>query len=226
MRTTSPIENPFVLLRVPGRDGLFFAFGIFTGMRLSEITSLKWGDVIGQKEFTVRTKRGKMRTFPLVNLTLREKIEENYTDQPLEHYIFSSLRKKNAPLTQKGVNDFVRKRYLEFGVLTDYPSSHSLRKTAGRYVYEMEGVEAACSFLGHSSIETTLRYIGVTKEKRIETYKKIEYVRDPFIEIKDHLMPYWLRIRDQPDARILIERYISSFFDSEHDVRKVLNSLK
>lgn len=224
-RTTSPIQNPFVLLSVPGRDGLFFAFGLFTGMRRSEICSLKWGDVLGQKEFTVKTKRGKMRTFPLVNQFLVDKIAEVYENQPLDYYIFTSLNGPNAPLTQKGVNDFIRKRYLEYGVLTDHASSHSLRKTAGRYVYEMEGVEAACNFLGHTNVETTMRYIGVTREQRIQTYKKIEYVHDPFVEIKDHLIPYWMRIRDQPDARILIERYIGSFVDDEHSIRKILNNL-
>jgi len=221
--TTSPIENPAALLDVPGRDGLFFHFGLFAGMRQAEICSLKWGDVVGRGKVRVKVKGGKWRTFPL-NFNLQEKIKEVYKDQPLDNYIFTSVKGPNKPLTRKAVGDIVRRWFEEKEIVTDYPASHALRKTFGRTVYENYDEVAAMTALGHSNLEVTMRYIGVTKEKEEEVFEKISYTEDPFSAVPG-LAQFWGSIKREPNARITIEQFIRSFLDDESQVRSVLNRL-
>lgn len=223
MRTTSPILNPSALLNIEGRDGLFFCFGLFTGMRQAEITSLKWGDVLKDK-VTVVTKRKKLRTFPLTNYTLREKIKETYKGEPLENYIFTSLNGPNKPLTRKAVGDIVRKHFYENDIKTDYVASHSLRKTFGRWIYENYGEVEAMTALGHNNLETTMRYIGVTKEQEVKMFEKVSYADDPFYSVPG-LEQYWNAIRKLPNARITVEQFVRSFLSDESQVRAVMARL-
>lgn len=59
-------------------------------------------------------------------------------------------------------------------------STHTLRKTFGKYVYEKEGMtESALVLLSkifdHSSVAITRRYIGLSQEKINDVYASIDF---------------------------------------------------
>ncbi|MGL5316554.1 MAG: tyrosine-type recombinase/integrase, partial [Peptostreptococcaceae bacterium] len=96
-----------------------------------------------------------------------------------EGYIFKSLSRYNkkylieSPLTNNGVSK-------EFNKIKDmlnisYPiGSHSLRKTWGYTAYKKtKDIAIIMKVLNHSSIEQTLKYIGIEEEEINNLYDEI-----------------------------------------------------
>ena len=165
-RATTHIKGADKLLSLTGRDGLFFAFSLYTGFRVSEVLKLKWEDIKGDT-VTLITKRGKPRTAYL-SAPLKERLTGG------EGYVFKG---RNGPLTYRAALKMVKKRMIECGIETDVFSTHALRKTAASKVYESSGKNLAvvCEFLNHSNPAITLRYIGVTAKERRELFDSIKY---------------------------------------------------
>ena len=167
-RATTHIKGADKLLSIKGRDGLYFALSLYTGFRASEILSLKWEDLRGDS-VTLVTKRGKLRTAYL-SAPLKQRLSEfNETG-----YVFKG---RSGALTYRAALKMVKKRMIECGVETDVMSTHALRKTASRKVYEESGkdISVVCGFLDHSNPATTLRYVGVTMEERKKLFDSIQY---------------------------------------------------
>lgn len=72
------------LIRKLAKDGnykmsLLVAIGCFTGLRISDILSLRWKQILGVSEFTITEKKtGKRRTIRL-NPELQKHIEDCFT---------------------------------------------------------------------------------------------------------------------------------------------------
>lgn len=170
---------------------LLLALGFYTGLRISDILRLKWEDVLGKKEVVVREKKtGKTRKIQ-VNPALKEAIDfcsaricpapakgkkaaERVTP---EGYIFTSKKGPaiGQPLTVVGANLRIKAVFKEYGIATQNASSHCLRKTFARRVYEQnQQSEAALillsQILNHDGPATTRRYIGLTSEVVAEAY--------------------------------------------------------
>lgn len=183
---TSPIydmEKVRQLLAIPGRDGLYFAIALYTGLRFNEITSLKWGDLVendipkDRGNFKI-SKQNIFREIPF-NAELRAKIKETYTHQPLDRYVFLPARGGrdfNKPLSERGVNRcIIQKHFRELGIVTRNASTHALRKTLARIYYEKYDLAATMRLFGHSSERVTLAYIGVEEEEVTDKLKSISF---------------------------------------------------
>lgn len=175
---------------------LMFALGFYTGLRISDILRLTWGDVLGKKEITVQERKtGKTRKMQ-VHPDLRAIIDEAAIDlNPAPDYfvkqrgginggfvdekahIFTSKKGPaiGQPLTVMGANIRIRQTLKEYGINTQNPSSHCLRKTFARRVYEANGrTEDALillsQILNHTGPAMTRKYIGLTREVVAEAY--------------------------------------------------------
>ena len=113
---------------------LLIALGCFTGLRISDILSLRWKQILGADEFTViEQKTGKVRIIRLYKLKIK-----NF-------------------------------------------SCHSLRKTFGRQVYNMNSDNAELALVklmelfNHSSVAITKRYLGLRQEEILQTYDCLSF---------------------------------------------------
>ena len=144
---------------------LLIALGCFTGLRISDILSLRWKQILGADEFTVIEKKtGKVRTIRL-NPQLQEHIKECY-----EHINPVGI---NAPILKE-----VKKKYR---LKIKNFSCHSLRKTFGRQVYNMNSDNAELALVklmelfNHSSVAITKRYLGLRQEEILQTYDCLSF---------------------------------------------------
>lgn len=156
---------------------LLISIGCFCGLRISDILSLQWDEILEKEEFIIKEKKtAKSRNITLnpavcelisyvhAKLVSHEKINEEAT------LIF--VNRWNQKLSLQYTNRKLHDIFKKYDVKTKNGSSHTLRKTFGKRVYEVNNKTDNALILlshifGHSSTAITRRYIGL-QEQEIE----------------------------------------------------------
>ena len=91
-------------------------------------------------------------------------------------YLFANRNGEKVSIQY--INRLLKKTFSDFGVRTQNASTHTLRKTFGKRVWEMDGKsERSLIYLSqifnHSSIGITRRYIGIVQEDIRDIYMKL-----------------------------------------------------
>lgn len=143
------------------------------GLRASDVRHLKWSDVLDRRSVIVtEQKTGKTKGIP-VGQNTAEKITEMYlkSGRPnLDTYIFHTQRAKdNEPVTIQYINKLTKKWKAKYKLDIGNFSTHTFRKTFGRYVYEKRNRSTDAlielnRIFRHSNLQTTLIYIGITDD--------------------------------------------------------------
>ena len=153
---------------------LMLACGFYTAFRIGDILTLTWGDLWGDTFTRFEQKTGKGRKIS-VNADLKNIALETYQmmpkkplDDELIFVVQKNVRDKKA-ISVTAANKRVAKYFDKYGITADNPSSHTLRKTFARRVYDKNGKTDAAlhilsEILNHSDIKTTRKYIGLTDE--------------------------------------------------------------
>ncbi|EIY5964332.1 tyrosine-type recombinase/integrase [Enterococcus faecalis] len=147
------------------RDYTIFVFGIFTGLRISDILNLKVTDVKGKlKANIVEKKTGKKRTLNLMQLTNQIIIYLDEEHDGESEWLFPSPRDNTKHLASHQYYKIMQKTAESLGL--DYIGTHSLRKTFGyTYYKKTKDLSSLMKILNHSSQSVTLRYIGIEEEE-------------------------------------------------------------
>lgn len=156
---------------------LLIAIGCFTGLRISDILTLRWKQILGVSEFTItERKTGKQRTIRL-NKELQLHIKDCYEHiNPLGITASILVSQKGTVFTVQRINVILKELKQKYRLKIKHFSCHSLRKTFGRQVYNMNSDNAELALIklmelfNHSSVAITKRYLGLRKEEILETY--------------------------------------------------------
>lgn len=156
------------------RDYMMFLFGIYSGLRISDILKLRVRDVKGKNRITLREKKtGKERSFP-INAALKSKIKKYVADKEDYVYLFRSRQGKNRPISRQQAYNIIRKAGEEFGLYK--LGTHTLRKTFGYHLYrQTKDAVTIQKILNHASVEITMRYIGVTQDTMDAAMDKLSF---------------------------------------------------
>lgn len=173
LRTENEINDFLFCLRrnknVP-RDVFLFLLGINTGLRMSDLVSLKKKDITYDKNpRIIEKKTGKTRTLYLGSL---QDIIRDYTKNiPDDAYLFPSTRGGHLEVNtvyqmfQKAANLLDRQ---DIG-------THTLRKTFGYHYYKRtKDIATLMEIFGHSSEKITKRYIGINDDEISRTLKNFK----------------------------------------------------
>ena len=156
---------------------LLVALGCFTGLRISDILALRWNQILGVDEFAIIEKKtGKKRTLRL-NPQLQKHIQECYEHiQPIGVKAPILVSQKGTIFTVQAINRILKDIKKKYKVKIKNFSCHSLRKTFGRQVYNMNSENSELALVklmelfNHSSVAITKRYLGLRQEEILETY--------------------------------------------------------
>jgi integrase len=168
------------------RDGdwkfcLLITIGMFTGLRISDILSLKWNDIIGKEHLEITEKKTKKVRKILLNQQLRETVSRirNKTPYDLNEFIFLN-RFKTKPISTQYVNWKLKELVKKYQVVKEPTKikSHSIRKSFGRRVWENserseKGLIMLNDILNHSSIKTTKIYLGIREVEIMDVYQNL-----------------------------------------------------
>lgn len=164
------------------KEYLLVGTGAYLGLRASDLLNLKWSDVLHNDEvIIVERKTGKKRNIS-INDSLKEilHVVSNELIQQgrynVDQYLFPNRTGNRVSIQY--VNRLLKKTFTDFGVRTQNASTHTLRKTFGKRVWEMDGKsERSLIYLSqifnHSSIGITRRYIGIVQDDIRDIYMKM-----------------------------------------------------
>lgn len=180
---TMPIKSPEMLLdalqylknRLNGsgtpvktshRDYIMFCIGIYTGLRITDLLSVRVADFHGRRFRKIERKNGKIKDAVFPDALMRD-IDAYIKDAGIEDYLFPSVRKdsKHPYLTRVQAWRIMTNVGKQIG--EDQFACHSLRKIHGLWIYFNSGKDIARTMhaLGHSSPAYTLRYLGIKAEE-------------------------------------------------------------
>lgn len=161
---------------------LLVSIGSFWGLRISDILNLKWEDILDKDEFVLNEKKTGKRRVIRINTQLSTHIKECYVNiQPrlLSENILKS--QKGSVYSVQRINVILKEIKTKYKVNVKNFSCHSLRKTFGRQVYNVNNESSEMALVklmelfNHSSIMVTKRYLGLRQEELMETYDSLSF---------------------------------------------------
>ena len=168
------------------RDGdykftLLITIGMYTGLRISDILSLRWKDILDTDRVEVTEKKtGKQRKIS-INPNLKDTLQRLTTKihPDPEKPIFLNDRGTKV-ISRQFVNDKLKRLVKRYEVVKDSTKikSHSIRKSFGRRVWENserseKGLIMLNEIFNHSSIRTTKIYIGIREKEISDVYQNL-----------------------------------------------------
>ena len=165
------------------RMSLLIGCGIFFGLRISDLLQLSWNMLLEGDSFTLtEQKTGKRRTVR-INRDFQKHIRACHkamrvTDNASKCFTNAT----GQPLSIQRVNVLLKQIKAKYGLKTVRNiSSHSLRKTFGRKVFESAGENANMALVrlselfNHSNVAITKIYLGIRQEELLETYDLLDF---------------------------------------------------
>lgn len=163
------------------RDLAMFNLAIDSKLRGCDLMALKVGDVCNGEEIRSRTtirqrKTNRPVTFELTDQTrdaLRDWI--NKIESALSSPLFPSSVDRAKPLSTRMYARLVNNWTQSIGLDPKLYGTHSLRRTKASIIYKKTGnLRAVQILLGHSKIESTVRYLGIDVEDALEISEQVE----------------------------------------------------
>jgi integrase len=145
--------------------------GVSTALRYSDLSKIKWVDVLGQKTLLLREqKTSKVRSIP-INPELQESLLKTFTKLGCP-----DRNKEVIPIKIRGVNKQLKIYAAKAGIRGKRISSHTFRKTFGREVWKRNNQSESClvklsQLFNHSSTSITRIYLSITKEEVDDLYQ-------------------------------------------------------
>lgn len=151
-----------------------------TACRASDTLRFRWKDVLGVSSVTVvEQKTQKARKIPF-NPSVQKSFDELWKllgCPDKKDYIMGSP-KGDKPLTIQFINMKLKEFKFKYRLKIENFSTHTFRKTFGRYVYDSSNRSAESlillnKILNHSSIQITKTYLGITQDEVNGIYASI-----------------------------------------------------
>ena len=175
------------LIRKLFKDGnynmsLLIALGCFFGLRIRDLLALRWNQILNVSEFTIiEHKTGKKRTIR-INPQLQRHIADCYKAiHPTGINAPILISQKGTVYSVQRINVILKELKKRYKLHIGNFSCHSLRKTFGRQVYNMNSENSEMALVklmelfNHSSVAITKRYLGLRQEELLNTYDCLSF---------------------------------------------------
>lgn len=149
-------------------------FGINTALRISDLLTLTFVDVQGDKLVIKEAKTGKTRQIEL-NSGAKAIIARRHKAHPAHTFLFQvdSNRAKGKAVSRAAVAAAFKAVGDEMSI---HLGTHSMRKTRGWLMHSGgKSIELICRTLNHSSPAVTMAYIGLTQAEVDATYHEFVF---------------------------------------------------
>ncbi len=175
------------LIRKLYRDGnyrmsLLIGCGSFFGLRISDLLSLSWSMLLDDDKFVLHEKKTAKRRVVKINADFQQHIRKCHDALHITNdneKCFLS-QKKMIYSTQR-INVLLKEIKKQYNLKIEHFSTHTMRKTFGRKVFESSGENANIALVrlselfNHSNISVTKIYLGIREKELLETYDLLDF---------------------------------------------------
>lgn len=160
---------------------LLIGCGAFFGLRISDLLGLTWEMVLSDT-FTLTERKTKKKRTIKVNENFQKHIVDCYKAMAITDktdYCFRS--RKGTVFSTQRINVKLKYIKVKYGLKINNISTHTLRKTFGRRVFESAGEQSEMALVrlmelfNHSSVAITKRYLGIRQQELMETYNLLKF---------------------------------------------------
>ncbi len=166
------------------RMSLFIGCGIFFGLRVSDLLTLSWNQILGGDEFVIYEKKTDKRRVIRINEGFKAHITDCYQAlgiRDINEPCF--LNRYGSVLSLQMINRNFKAIKVKYQLKIENFSTHSLRKTWARQVYENENSQGRgdmallklSEIMNHSCPSITRRYIGLRQQELGEVYNSLYF---------------------------------------------------
>lgn len=166
------------------RMSLFIGCGIFFGLRVSDLLTLSWNQILGGDEFVIYEKKTDKRHVIRINEGFKAHIADCYQAlgiKDINEPCF--LNRYGSVLSLQMINRNFKAIKVKYQLKIENFSTHSLRKTWARQVYENENSQGRgdmallklSEIMNHSCPSITRRYIGLRQQELGEVYDSLQF---------------------------------------------------
>ena len=155
-------------------DLALLTVGVDSMLRASDLLQLRVMDVAyasGHIRSELRTRQQKTdyEVYPVLNVDARAwlRIWIDKSGKSQDHFLFTRRKEANAyPITRGHYADLVKRWADWLGLPSEDYSTHSLRRSKPVIMFEAgKPIELISQLLGHQSVATTIRYLGINQKK-------------------------------------------------------------
>ena len=144
-----------------------------TGLRFSDVCRLKWIDILDKRKIVITAqKTNKTHVIPIgqnasehFNLLYERMGKPNKND-----FIITGKRNNGKSVTIQYINRTLKSWIVKYNLDIENFSTHTFRKTFGRYVYEKGGRDDRTLLY----LNTTLIYLGIRDDEISSIFNSIE----------------------------------------------------
>lgn len=163
----------------------FCKISFCTALRVSDVRTTCWGDILDKDEmFKLERKTQKTRLIR-INSEIRNEISRMYEllGRPNKNLSVIANPRTGKPYSREHINEMLKLFRLQYKLQIRAFSSHTFRKTFGRYVYDTMGRTAEALILlnqifKHFSLESTRRYLGLRQDEIDGVFNSLSFTRD------------------------------------------------
>lgn len=164
------------------RMSLLIGCGCFFGLRISDILSLTWEMLLNDDRFVLNEKKTGKRRIVKINADFQKHILQCHDALKISNNgekCFIS-QKKMVYSTQR-INVLFKEIKKQYSLKIEHFSTHTMRKTFGRKVFESAGENANMALMklselfNHSNVSITKIYLGIREQELLETYDLLDF---------------------------------------------------
>lgn len=175
------------LVRRLYRDGnyrmsLLIGCGCFFGLRISDLLTLTWSQLLNDEKFVIYEKKTNKRRVVKINRGFQRHIKDCYNALRIENDFEKCFlsRKKTVYSTQR-INILFKEIRQRYNLRIEHFSTHTMRKTFGLRVFTQAGTDAPMALMrlqtlfNHASPTITKRYLGITDSELESSYDLLDF---------------------------------------------------
>jgi len=175
------------LIRKLYRDGnyrmsLLIGCGCFFGLRISDILTLTWSMLLNDDKFTLNEKKTNKRRVVKINADFQQHIKQCHDALSIKNDSEKCfLSQKKVVYSTQRINVLFKEIKRKYNLKIEHFSTHTMRKTFGRKVFESAGENANMALMrlselfNHSNVSVTKIYLGIREKELLETYDLLDF---------------------------------------------------
>lgn len=164
------------------RMSLLLGCGCFFGLRISDILTLTWSMLLDDDKFTINEKKTNKRRTVKINSDFQQHIKQCHDALRIKNDNEKCfLSQKKVVYSTQRINILFKEIKKKYNLKIEHFSTHSMRKTFGRKVYESSGENANMALMklselfNHSNVGITKIYLGIREQELLETYDLLDF---------------------------------------------------